>query len=317
VVTGRYGTLGEVFYIEEDFWPLNTALYVRDFKGNHPRYVAALLTSLDLGRSDGAAAVPGVNRNHLHVLPVTFPDPPTQSSIADILETFDHLIENNRRRIALLERMTQAIYREWFVHFRYPGHADNADVDSSLGPIPTGWAVVRFDDVLELRYGKALKADDRSGGSVAVVGSSGIVGWHNQPLVPGPGVVVGRKGNVGTVTWIPGDFWPIDTTYYVGTHLPLHYAYHFLRGIQFIDSHAAVPGLSREQVYALEVVQPPTKLLVRFDAVAAELVGMIVVLERQAQRLGAVRDELLPRLVTGAIDVSRLDLDALLGDTAA
>ncbi len=65
VVTGRYGTLGEVFFIKEDFWPLNTALYVRDFKGNEPRFVAALLQSLDLGTNDGAAAVPGVNRNQL------------------------------------------------------------------------------------------------------------------------------------------------------------------------------------------------------------------------------------------------------------
>ena len=75
VVTGRYGTLGQVFFLQEDFWPLNTALYVRDFKGNDPRFVAALLESLDLGRNDGASAVPGVNRNQLHGLAVVVPDP--------------------------------------------------------------------------------------------------------------------------------------------------------------------------------------------------------------------------------------------------
>ncbi len=82
VVTGRYGTLGAVYFIEEDFWPLNTALYVRDFKGNEPKFVAALLESLELGGSETAAAVPGVNRNHLHLLPVRLPDSETQVSIA-------------------------------------------------------------------------------------------------------------------------------------------------------------------------------------------------------------------------------------------
>jgi type I restriction enzyme, S subunit len=150
VVTGRYGTLGEVFYIKEDFWPLNTALYVRDFKGNHPRFVAALLSSLDLGRRGSAAAVPGVNRNHLHVLPVAIPEPGTQVRIAEVLETLDDLIENNQRRIALLERMPQAIYGEWFVRFRYPGHEDDELVDSSLGPIPVHWEAMPVSLAVEI-----------------------------------------------------------------------------------------------------------------------------------------------------------------------
>lgn len=101
VVTGRYGTLGQVFYVTEDFWPLNTALYVRDFKGNDPRYVAALLRSMDLKRHDGAAAVPGLNRNQLHTLPVRVPAVPVQRAIANVVQAFDDLIENNRRRVDL------------------------------------------------------------------------------------------------------------------------------------------------------------------------------------------------------------------------
>jgi type I restriction enzyme S subunit len=243
--------------------------------------------------------------------PIVLPDLATQAAVLNVLGVLDDLIENIRRRIALLEQMAEAIYREWFVHFRYPGHERDILVDSQSGPIPSGWDIVRLDDVLELRYGKALKADARSGGSVAVVGSSGVVGWHNESLVGGPGVVVGRKGNVGSVTWVPGDFWPIDTTYYVVTDFALHYMHHLLRGVGFIDSHAAVPGLSREQAYALEIVQPPRQLLWRFDAVATQLTGMTVALGRQARTLERLRDELLPKLVTGTIDVSQLDLDAL------
>jgi type I restriction enzyme S subunit len=97
VVTGRYGTLGDVFYITEDFWPLNTALYVRDFKGNNPRYVAALLQSMNLAQYDGAAAVPGLNRNQLHTVPVRIPSVDTQHTIASVLQALDDLIETTGR----------------------------------------------------------------------------------------------------------------------------------------------------------------------------------------------------------------------------
>ena len=132
-----------MFYLAEDFWPLNTSLYVRDFKGNDPRFVAVLLRSLDLARYDGAAAVPGLNRNHLHTLPVRVPDLPVQSVIAQVNRVFDDLIENNRRRVEVLEEMARAIYREWFVKFRFPGHEHAPMVDSALGPIPEGWEVNR------------------------------------------------------------------------------------------------------------------------------------------------------------------------------
>ncbi len=113
----------------EDFWPLNTALYVRDFKGNDPRYVAALLRLMDLAQYDGTAVVPGLNRNQLHTVRVRVPAVPVQRALADVVQAFDDLIENNRRRVEVLEEMARAIYREWFVKFRYPGHSDVSMVD--------------------------------------------------------------------------------------------------------------------------------------------------------------------------------------------
>jgi type I restriction enzyme S subunit len=116
VVTGRYGTLGEVFYLDCDYWPLNTTLYVKDFKGNHPRWVFYLLRSLNLKDMNIAGAVPGINRNHLHKLNVELPPLQTQQRIAGILSAYDNLIENNLRRIKLLEEMAQITYEEWFVN---------------------------------------------------------------------------------------------------------------------------------------------------------------------------------------------------------
>ena len=117
VVTGRYGTLGKVFYVEEDFWPLNTTLYVRDFKGNDPRFISYFLRTLDFFAYSDKAAVPGLNRNHLHQEVVRIPPLDEQCAIAHVLGTLDDKIELNRRMNETLEAMARALYRSWFVDF--------------------------------------------------------------------------------------------------------------------------------------------------------------------------------------------------------
>lgn len=148
VVTGRYGTLGQVYYVESPMWPLNTTLYVEDFKGNVPRFVAYLLESLKLDQLVASAAVPGINRNHLHPLPVRIPEVAVQSRIASALGSLDDLIDSSRRRIEILEEMTRLLYLEWFVQFRFPGHDNARFVDSDLGPVPQGWQAGEFADLV-------------------------------------------------------------------------------------------------------------------------------------------------------------------------
>ena len=144
VVTGRYGTLGEVFFISDDFWPLNTSLYAQDFKGNDPRFSAYFLKYILAGTNSDKAAVPGVNRNDLHALVVyVTQDSDEQKTIASILSAYDDLIENNRRRIQLLERAARLLYREWFVHLRFPGH-EHARVTNDL---LEGWKTLPLSEI--------------------------------------------------------------------------------------------------------------------------------------------------------------------------
>ena len=149
VVTGRYGTLGEVFFVQDDFWPLNTSLYVQDFKGNDPKFISYFLRQLNFGSRNAAGAVPGVNRNHLHAMNVRIPSLDVQQRIADILSAYDELIENNERRIRILEEMARALYREWFVDFRFPGRLKARCKSSPLGNIPEDWAIATIDDVCD------------------------------------------------------------------------------------------------------------------------------------------------------------------------
>jgi type I restriction enzyme S subunit len=143
------------------------------------------------------------------------------------------------------------------------------------------------------------------------VSSAGVVGWHDEALVKGPTIVVGRKGNVGSVTWVDGDAWPIDTAYFVESEVPLRYLAEQLRGTEFLNTHAAVPGLSRDQAYSRPFLRPAMDLMVKFDTLSGTAAAEASALSAASERLGELRDALLPKLVTGQIDVSRLDLDAL------
>ena len=131
---------------------------------------------------------------------------------------------------------------------------------------------VKLGDIVSLKYGKALKQGDRRGGPVAVVGSSGVVGFHDQALSSGPAIVVGRKGSIGSVTWVPGDVWPIDTAYEavpLGEGVDLRWLYWILSalGLKGMNKSAAVPGLNRDDVYRLSIRLPDLKEQRRISAI--------------------------------------------------
>ncbi len=286
------------------FWVNNHAHILRGIPGiADDGFLLACLNNTDIKPFVTGAAQPKLSQANLRQIEIPLPPLPTQRRIAGILSAYDELIENSQRRIRLLETMARSLYREWFVHFRFPGHADHPRVASALGEIPAGWEVRRLGDVLDLNYGKGLKKEDRRDGPFPVFGSSGIVGAHDTSLVKGPGIVVGRKGNVGSVFWCDGDFFVIDTAYFVTSSLPLRFLFYVLPTLNFINSDAAVPGLSRTQAYSLEIFVPPTALLERFCALADTFEQQASTLQRQIQNLRQTRDLLLPRLLAGQVEL--------------
>ncbi len=300
VALGRSGaSFGRVSFVREDYWPHNTTIFVTDFKGNEPLFIRYLLESLDFSSLNSGSAQQSLNRNYVYLVPVERVSVPAQRRIAGILSAYDELIENSQRRIKILESMARALYREWFVHFRFPGHESTPRIPSPLGDIPQGWEVKKLGEVAELNYGRALKKEDRRGGDYPVFGSSGLVGTHDTALVKGPGIIVGRKGNVGSVFWCNEDFFVIDTAYFVTSSLPLRFLFYVLPTLNFINSDAAVPGLSRNQAYTLEILVPPTALLEKFCELADKFERQAATLQRQIQNLRHTRDLLLPRLVSG------------------
>jgi type I restriction enzyme S subunit len=133
---------------------------------------------------------------------------------------------------------------------------------SELGKIPAEWEVVQIGDVLSLEYGSGLPDRERTHGPYPVVGSNGIIGYHSKAIVKGPGIVVGRKGSIGAVSWIDSDFWPIDTTFYVKietSNIFLKWLFYELVYLNLGRLRLAdvVPGLKRELVHSLKMPLPP------------------------------------------------------------
>jgi type I restriction enzyme S subunit len=184
-------------------------------------------------------------------------------------------------------------------------------VDSEVGEIPEGWEIKPLGDLLNLAYGKPLKAENRAQGSVPVYGSNGIIGWHDEKLVNGSGIVVGRKGNPGTVTWVESDFYPIDTTFYVipksGIRLRFLYQALMRHDLTSLGADSAVPGLNRNLAYISKQLVPHTDLCTVFENLTEKLFLTRHNLMRQSSNSTDVRDSLLPKLISGEIRIPEIN----------
>lgn len=317
VVTGRYGTLGEVFFVKEDYWPLNTTLYVKDFKGNDPLFLSYFLKTLNLAQQNTAGAVPGLNRNALHLLPVKVPPLETQRKIASILSAYDDLIENNTRRIKILEEMARKIYREWFVNFRFPGHEQAKKVDSPLGLIPEGWEVKSFDDVaLNFdRLRKPLSSMQRLNrkGPYPYYGAAKIFDYIDDYIFDGEYLLIAEDGSVITPDKKPvlqmtsGKFWANNHTHIIQGKQPVSTEFLYLCISEFDISGyvtgAAQPKITQANMNRIPVLVPSPSLLELFNEQARESFSLIKVIEKKNQNLRQTRALLLPKLISGEVVV--------------
>ena len=227
----------------------------------------------------------------------TLPELSKQEQISKTLLDLDNKIQNLQNQNKILEQIAQAIFKSWFVDFDRVTEFE----DSELGKIPKGWDVKKIGEVIELLYGKSLTKENRIHGNIPVYGSSGIVGFHNEPLSSKQGIIVGRKGNVGSVYWASNSFYAIDTVYYVKTELSLHYVYRNFQNQNFINSDSSVPGLSRDQAYSLPILIPKNIILEKFENISSKIQ---IILEKNKNlifTLTKTRDALLPKLMSGEI----------------
>jgi type I restriction enzyme, S subunit len=262
-----------------------------------------------------------LNTEILSNIPLNLPPLTEQRRIADLLGSLDDKIELNRRKAATLDEMARALFKNWFVDFE-PVRAKDEGRSTGLpaataaifpnqfgkGGNPEGWGTARLGSLIELVYGRSLKADVRRNGQVPVYGSNGRVGLHDQALVEGPGIVVGRKGNPGTVTYTQEPFFPIDTTFYVAPRrsVGMPYLYYLMKRARLEDrgGDSAVPGLNRDAAYSIEVVAPPDDVCAFFSQICDPLLLRMAAYHSESETLASLRDTLLPKLISGKLRIN-------------
>jgi len=293
------------------------------------RFLAYYLRSDDFwtfirGVLGDKSAQPNASASTMTKAPLRAPrDKSEQHAIAHILGTLDDKIELNRRMSETLEAMARALFKAWFVDFdpvrakaegHDPGVAKpvaslfpDSFEESELGAIPKGFRACKWGDIVTLEYGKSLTDYDHCGGVYPVYGTNGKIGTHHKALCPHPGVIVGRKGAYRGIHFSSTPFFVIDTAFFVQprTDLELRWAYYELlrQDINSMDSGSAIPSTSREDFYGLPVAYPPHAIQRRFAEVCDPLWSRQQQNESQSQTLAALRDTLLPRLISGELQV--------------
>lgn len=272
----------------------------------------------------GGTVFGNATKKDLHQFSINWPSHFERQRIAHILGSLDDKIELNHQINQTLESIAQTIFKSWFVDFdpvkakmegREPEGMDTKTaalfpdklVKSELGMIPEGWDLSSANEVLSLKYGKALKKNDRIEGQYPVYGSGGIAGSHNKFLVTGPGIIVGRKGSVGTVYWSDQSFYPIDTVFYVDSEngYPMSYLYFLLIELNLprLSADSAVPGINRNTIHAERIVKPDGRIVNSFRELVNSMFETIANNLRQNETLLHLRNTLLPKLISGEIQI--------------
>jgi type I restriction enzyme, S subunit len=329
VVTGRSGSLGSVQFISKKCWPLNTTLYAKDYKGNYPRYVYYFLKEMHLENFNSGAGVPTLNQNHLHKLKIRIPTLPIQKRIAAILSAYDELIAKNNSRIAILEKMAEELYREWFVRLRFPGHEKLKIVKG----VPEGWEVKNSLLLLNVLGGGTPKTDipaywdgeipfftpkDAHDGYFADATEKNItpLGLENcnSKLYEKNTIFITARGTVGKIVLAVRPMAMNQSCYALEPKCG-RYPYYFFLAMR--NTVAIIKGTSNSGVFdniitdsfkQFDLFQPPEMVMDLFEIVISPVITHIETLVKSSSLLKTSRDRLLPRLVSGKINVENLDI---------
>ena len=313
VITGRYGTIGEVFFSGGPCWPLNTALYSTEFNGNNPRFVYYLLQTIPWQGYTTASAVPGVNRNHVNLCPVKIPDKATQDAIVEVLDSIVDKIALNNRLNDYLEQLCQSLF-------------DRFDNDENN-------LFVKVSDIADVNPRRTLKKGEEAlCVEMADLSTTGAfpTDWRTKAYNGGVKFVNGdtilaritpclENGKAGYINFLEQDEVAFGSTEYIVLtskgELPSEFFYFLARNEDFISyATAHMNGSSGRQrvsgadVGNYEVRMPSEKQVSEFKEIAGKAMRVISASSIESRKLAQSRDALLPKLMSGEIDVSKVDL---------
>jgi type I restriction enzyme, S subunit len=332
------------FFADGKFWVNNHAHIVRGFEGiADDEYLKHWFAASDISGYITGAAQPKLSQANLRRVQIELPPLNQQRRIASILSAYDDLIENNTRRIAILEEMARALYQEWFVHFRFPGHEHMPLVDSPLGPIPKGWEVDTLQNLAaSFQDGDWIETKDQGGDAyrllqVSNIGMGEFVetgNWRfitqetferlrccevleNDLLISRMPKPIGRAWMVTRMPFRMVTAVDVAILRVNEDRADRHYLYCALNSPSNLDrvlqhsTGTTRARIARRNLASLLFLVPSLELQQRFAKLASSAIGLSALLREKSTNLRASRDLLLPRLISGEIDVSALSEESI------
>lgn len=318
ITVGRSGSIGHP-YIYNKAWAHNTTLYIDDFKGNDPQYLYYLLFTLPLAQWQAGSAVPTLNRNHIHPLPISFPNSvEEQKKIAAILSSLDEKIETNRKINARLEELAKALFKSWFIDFEPFG-----------GKMPEDWKVSVAEDFFKIDIGKtpprketqwfSNNANDITWVSISDMGKQGMfissssemitedaVNKFNIVIVPPNTILLSFKLTIGRVSIADRQLATNEAIARFKLNKPSEreYLYLFLKEFDYNSlgcTSSIAMAVNSKIIKRMPIVMPNDETLYSFNKLACPLFDRIGSLDKESSRLAALRDTLLPKLMSGEL----------------
>ncbi len=315
VITGRYGTIGKVFYSSGDCWPLNTALYSCDFKGNNPRFIFYLLQIVPWREYATASAVPGINRNHVNTHEMAIPDSETQERIVNLLDSFTDKIALNNRINGYLEELFDSCFKQ------------------SLNMVDETWDTASLLDIADYKNGLAMQKfrpnigdkglpvlkirelGQESCGKDAERCRSDI---DESVTVHDGDLVFSWSGTLLLRFWAGGDaglnqhLFKVTSEVYPSWFYYAWTKHHLARFTMLAKDRATTMGhIKRSALEESEVLLPPKEKLTMQTKCMQPIIDQVIANKIEVRKLAALRDALLPKLMSGEIEVSKIDLTQL------
>lgn len=329
VVTGRSGSLGDIQFIDTPCWPLNTALYVKNFNKNNPKYVYYFLKMMHLENFNSGAGVPTLNQNHLHKLKIKIHSKEEQQQIAEILSAYDDLIETNNQRITTLEQLAQQIYKEWFVRMRFPGWENTAFQHG----IPDGWEELPFAGLVDILSGGTPSTNTISywNGDVLFftpkdANTNCIYAFDTEKKITDQGlencnsslyepntVFITARGTVGKVNLNLYSMAMNQSCFALRGKTGISQSYLFFATKSNVDSMkpiangATFDAITIDSFSRFKALKPTSDLINKFDDILIPFLNEIKCIVEVNINLTRIRDLLLPRLISGKLSIKQAE----------
>lgn len=321
ILLPRKGTLSNIQYVSGNpFWTVDTIYYtVLNENLYDPYYLFLYLNALDLSGYDSGASIPSMTSKTYYSLNVELPEKKIQAKVANTIRAYDNLIENNNKRIKLLEQMAENLYKEWFVRFRFPGYEDiefeekkprswKVGTEEKKHLTPSIFKYDEFKNIGSFLRGKNITAVKMVEGYIPVI-SAGVQpsGYHNEANVFGESLTISASGaNAGYLQYHLQDIWAADCSYYQDDAI-IWFVYNTLKFLQPVISNlqcgAAQPHVYPKNINRLCVLIPTEELIYKYNDFVKPYYDEIKILNQRNQLLTKQRDLLLPRLMSGRLEV--------------